>query len=106
MVAGLSLVVLAARELFKARTTVRPDRGATALITNGPFRISRNPIYLGFALLQVGIALCLNNLWILLLLGINVVLLNRLVIAREERYLKAAFGKVYHDYSSRVRRWI
>lgn len=106
VVAGLSLVVLAVRELFKARTTVRPDRGATALITNGPFRISRNPIYLSFALLQVGIALCLNNLWILLLLGINVVLLNRLVIAREERYLKAAFGKVYHDYSSRVRRWI
>lgn len=106
VVAGLSLVVLAARELFKARTTVRPDRGATALITNGPFRISRNPIYLGFALLQVGIALCSNNLWILLLLGINVVLLNRLVIAREERYLEAAFGKVYRDYSSRVRRWI
>lgn len=103
---GLLLVVLTVRELFKARTTIRPDRGATTLLTAGPFRISRNPIYLGFAMLQAGIALSLDNMWILLLVGVDVLLLNRLVIAREEAYLLATFGQSYRDYCGRVRRWI
>lgn len=104
--AGLLLVVLTARELFKARTTIRPDRGATSLIKAGPFRISRNPIYLGFAMLQVGVGLTLDNAWILLLVGVDILLLNRFVIVREERYLEATFGPAYRDYCSRVRRWI
>jgi protein-S-isoprenylcysteine O-methyltransferase Ste14 len=89
-----------------ARTTVIPNRPASALVTNGPYRISRNPMYLALAFGYAGLALLLNTWWPLLFLPLAVIAIDRLVIAREERYLASAFPQEYDAYRSRVRRWL
>jgi len=92
--------------MHRAGTNVRPDRPSTALVTEGPFRFTRNPLYVGLTLMYAGIALLIPALWPLLLL-IPVLLVMRWgVIAREERYLERKFGEPYRTYLGRVRRWI
>jgi len=78
----------------------------TALVTEGPFRYSRNPIYLALTLLYVGVALLINALWILLLVVPAVLVLRYGVIAREEAYLTRKFGEAYRQYMAQVRRWL
>lgn len=93
------------RAFHRAHTTVRPDRAASTLMTQGPFRFTRNPLYLSLALLQAGLALLANALWPALML-LPVLLVIRLhVIAREERHLLGRFGAEYQAYCSTVRRW-
>ncbi len=87
-------------------TTANPAGGSTALALAGPYRYSRNPMYLGLVMLTVGIGLVANTLWPLLLLPILVVALRRKVIDHEERYLTAKFGEPYRAYMARVRRWL
>jgi len=106
LLAGLVLMLLTMREIFKVHSTIRPDKAASALVTRGPFRLSRNPIYLGMCLIQISIALSLNSFWILLMLVPSIEVLNKKVIVREERYLESAFGEAYREYCTRVRRWI
>jgi protein-S-isoprenylcysteine O-methyltransferase Ste14 len=77
----------------------------TALVTVGPFRYSRNPIYMALTLLDVGVALLINALWILLLVIPAVLVLRYGVIAREEAYLTRKFGDAYRQYTTQVRRW-
>ncbi len=89
-----------------AKTPVIPVRPTTALVLVGPFRFTRNPMYLGFLLASAGIALMSNALWPLLMTPVTVLVINQVVIAREERYLTAKFGDAYTAYKSRVRRWI
>ena len=106
MLAGLGLGFWAVVVMMRAGTNPRPDRPDAALVTDGPFRFSRNPIYLGFVLLAAGLALRWGDLWGWLAVLASQQVLDRLVIAREEPYLAARFGAGYEAYRARVRRWI
>jgi protein-S-isoprenylcysteine O-methyltransferase Ste14 len=92
---------------LKASTTILPaGRPTTSIVEGGPYRFTRNPMYLAMGLAYAGLALLLNNLWALALLPFVLLVIDRFVIRREERYLSAAFGDAYQSYCSRVRRWI
>jgi protein-S-isoprenylcysteine O-methyltransferase Ste14 len=112
-VAGWCLVaaslLLAASAVFlfrRAGTTPNPTRPTTALVVHGPYRFTRNPMYVGFAILYLGSTLLLNSVWPLVLFPVMITLLDKLVIAREEGYLAAKFGDEYRAYKARVRRWL
>ena len=102
----LLLSGLCIREYQKAGTEVRADRPDTALITSGPYRYTRNPLYLCLTLVQFGVAMYLNNAWILGLTVASVIAISGYAIRREERYLEQLFGQDYRDYRQRVRRWL
>ena len=106
VVVALVLFVFSIREFRRARTSVRPDRPTTAIIQSGPYRLSRNPIYLAMTLLHLGGAVWVNSLWLLITLAFALGVMSAGVIAREERYLERKFGEAYRDYRARVRRWI
>lgn len=103
---GLALDAWAFATLRSARTTVLPWRGADALVTAGPYRFTRNPVYVGYALEHAGVALLLGSLGALLLLPLFLLVMGRLVVAREEEHLEARFGESYQAYRRRVRRWL
>lgn len=90
----------------RKHTAVMPYRATTAIIRSGPFRITRNPIYLALTLGYIGIALMMNSTWPLLLLPLVLLVVHRGVILREERYLEQKFGDEYNSYKMSVRRWI
>jgi len=83
-----------------------PRKPSPELILGGPFRWSRNPIYVGMALLQAGIGVAAGNAWLLLLLAPLMLILQRNVIEREEEYLGHKFGDAYAAYRASVRRWL
>jgi protein-S-isoprenylcysteine O-methyltransferase Ste14 len=87
-------------------TTPDPNGVASALLTSGPFRWTRNPLYLGLAALLAGLGVLLDSAWLLGLSPLLVLLLDRLVITREEARLRAQFGEDYERYARRVRRWL
>ncbi len=96
-----------ARVLFLRRgTSVIPFRAASALVEEGPFQISRNPIYVGFIAMYIGGSLVRRSAWPLLLLPGVVIAMQQTVINREEAYLERRFGEEYLTYKSRVRRWL
>ena len=103
---SLPLALLTFRVLSRAHTPVDPLKPTTALVTAGPFRYSRNPIYVALTLLYVGVALLINALWMLLLVVPAVLVLRYGVIAREEAYLTQKFGDAYRQYTTQVRRWL
>lgn len=105
-VAGAALMAAAARTFRSRGTTILPHRPVAALVTSGPFRLTRNPMYVGLATVYAGVALLVGTWWPLLLLPLVLVAVDRLVIAREEPYLSRAFGAEYAAYRGRVRRWI
>jgi protein-S-isoprenylcysteine O-methyltransferase Ste14 len=90
----------------RAGTHPEPWKPVTALVVTGPYRFSRNPMYLGFTLFYLGISLWVNSLWPLLLLPVVLVVMRLGVIAREETYLERRFGDEYRSYRARVRRWL
>jgi protein-S-isoprenylcysteine O-methyltransferase Ste14 len=92
--------------LRHAGTSANPYRPSAALTIAGPFRFSRNPIYLAMTGLYFGASLLVNSVWPLLLLAPLLVVMRWGVILREERYLSAKFGEVYTAYKSGVRRWL
>jgi protein-S-isoprenylcysteine O-methyltransferase Ste14 len=104
---GLLLMIAAVLALSAARTTVNPLRPSRAskLVTRGIFRVSRNPIYLGDALVLAALALWLGNAANFVLLALFVAYIDRLQILPEERALTTLFGPAYLDYCARVRRW-
>jgi len=103
---GLSIIALSFREFARARTSVRPDRRANALIRTGPFAYSRNPLYVAMALLILGIGVWANSIWIWVMVAPLVLVMNTAVIIREERHLERRFGREYIDYKKSVRRWL
>lgn len=92
--------------LHRAGTSQNPRRPTRALVVSGPYRISRNPLYLSLLCLYVGIGLLANSLWLFLLAVPLVAVLRLGVIGPEERYLERKFGDEYRRYRSRVRRWL
>ena len=103
---GLALVVWFARTMQGADTTLRTDKPVSSLVQNGPFRYSRNPGYLSLAMLYAGIAILRNALWAILFLPLLLLVTQRELIEREERYLERTFGEEYLAYKRRVRRWV
>jgi len=106
IVGGLALIGGAIRMFLRAQTTVIPHHRVSALVTDGPLRFSRNPMYTGFALITVGAALAIGTWWPLATLIPVIVIIRLWVIGPEERYLAQVFGEDYAAYRARVRRWL
>ena len=103
---GIGLDLWTILTLRKAGTTMMPNAGAKALLTNGPYRFSRNPIYLGNTLAMAGFALAVRWGWLLLLVPVTVTAVSWLAISREEAHLDRRFGEDWRDYAKKVRRWL
>jgi protein-S-isoprenylcysteine O-methyltransferase Ste14 len=113
MVIGSSALLLAAVlaawgiwVMKRHGTAIEPGRIPTRLVTTGPFRFTRNPLYLALLLVFTGLAIMTNSMWLALGVGGLLLLLDRLVVAREEGVLTRAFGAEFSAYLARVRRWV
>lgn len=102
---GFLLAFTCIRFFRLAGTTADPYSSTDAISSSGPYRFSRNPMYLSLCLVQSGTGLWLNSLWILLMILPALIVLHYGVISREERYLEKKFGNEYLQYKNRVRRW-
>jgi protein-S-isoprenylcysteine O-methyltransferase Ste14 len=103
---GVLLAVWARRVMEQAGTNVNPTLPTTALVAAGPFRFSRNPLYVALTLVYVALALLANALWVLVLIVPVLFVTHYGVVRSEERYLEAKFGDAYRAYRSRVRRYL
>jgi protein-S-isoprenylcysteine O-methyltransferase Ste14 len=103
---ALALFAWAIVTMTQAGTNVPTNRPATTIVESGPYRFTRNPIYLGMVLGLFGLAVAFNNSWLLIMLVPFALVIRFGVVAREEAYLERKFGHVYLDYRSRVRRWL
>jgi protein-S-isoprenylcysteine O-methyltransferase Ste14 len=104
--AGIVLLIWSAATLRRHGTTVLPDQAATALVTDGPFRFRRNPIYIADALILLGVAELTQNIWFAVMVVPFIALVHWLAVLPEERHLEARFGETYLAYKARTRRWI
>jgi protein-S-isoprenylcysteine O-methyltransferase Ste14 len=107
-VAGIAIALSGVWAFRRAKTTVDPrvPDQASSLVTGGIYRYSRNPMYLGFLLALLGWAIYLTNPFSLLMLPVFVLVMNRLQIVPEERFMLAKFGTEFDNYKASVRRWI
>lgn len=103
---GIAIALWAVRTMVRAKTPVDPSRSPTHLVRQGPFRWSRNPIYLSMTAASLGVALALNNGWMVLWMIPVLVTMRYGVILREEQFLSDKFGTPYHEYLRQVRRWL
>ncbi len=103
---AVGLIAWTATVMFRSGTTPNPTRPTTMLVTHGPFRFTRNPMYLAWEFICVGVGLAANALWPIVAAVPAIFLTRRLVIDKEERYLDRKFGAEYQDYKARVRRWV
>lgn len=106
IVAGMLVLLWALLTFARARTAIFPSRPARTIVATGPYRFSRNPMYVGLSAIYIGLALLMSRAWPLLLLPLVLLALYALVIRREEHYLGHAFAEEYGAYRSRVRRWL
>jgi protein-S-isoprenylcysteine O-methyltransferase Ste14 len=110
--AGVGIVLLllldtrAMLSFRRHRTPFNPARAAERLVTDGPYRFTRNPMYLGMACAYAGAAVAAEALWSLALLAPVLLIVDRLIIPKEEAHLTASFGEDYRRYRARVRRWL
>jgi len=103
---GFLLGIGALVEFRKARTTLDPHASARQLVTSGIYRFTRNPSYLGFLLMVIGLPLTSGLYWGIVMVPFYMIMMTRLVIEREEAYLGKKFKDAYGSYKSRVRRWL
>jgi len=103
---ALALGVWAIVTITGAGSNVPTNRPTTAIVESGPYRFTRNPIYLGMMLVLIGLAIAFDNLWLLLMLVPFALVIRYGVVAREEAYLERKFGDAYRGYRARVRRWL
>ena len=103
---GIVLAVWGTATFRSAKTAILPFHPASQLVTGGPYRFTRNPMYSGMTLVHVGVSALLNSAWPLILLPVVLLVVRLRVIAREESYLEGAFGAEYDAFRSRVRRWL
>lgn len=106
MAPGLLLLMWAMRSFSRADTAIIPYDTTTTIVPTGPYRFSRNPMYISMAVVQVGFALMFATAWVLVMLVPALAVIRYGVIAREERYLERKFGESYLQYKKRVRRWV
>ena len=106
IVLGFLLGVAALIAFRRARSAMDPRSSVVHLISSGVYRFTRNPVYLGFLLILIGISLNTGSYWGILLAPLLVILFKRLVIGPEEEYLASRFGEEFKSYRSKVRRWI
>jgi protein-S-isoprenylcysteine O-methyltransferase Ste14 len=106
MVMGALLAASAVRIFVKTGTNLRPDRPSNALAIVGPYRFTRNPMYLSLTIIYVGVAVFMQSLWSVLLLPLLLFFIQRKIISREEAYLDRRFGADYTRYRNQVRRWL
>ena len=103
---GLGLGAWGFLTFLRARTAILPHHPASRLVYAGPYKFTRNPMYVGLTGVYLGVSTLIDSLWPLLLLPVVLGALYRFVIRREERYLAAEFGVAYNDYRRKVRRWL
>ena len=103
---GFILGVLAIIEFRRARTTADPKSPTQKIVTSGIYRYTRNPIYLGFVLILIGLPLNMGIYWGIILVWPLITFMNNMVIKHEEAYLENKFKEQYTDYKSQVRRWL
>ena len=103
---AVTLFVLSLREFRAAGTSVRGTERTTTIVRTGPYRLSRNPIYVSFVLLVLGLSVWLDDLWLVVTLVPAVTLIATVVIPREERFLERNFRDQYSSYTAAVRRWL
>jgi protein-S-isoprenylcysteine O-methyltransferase Ste14 len=106
LAAGLLLMFWSILTFWRARAAVMPVRPARQLVTWGPYRFTRNPMYVGLTFGYFGLALLVNWAWPIVLLPVVLIAMNSAVIEREERYLTAAFPEAYAQYCQKTRRWL
>ncbi len=106
IVVSVAIAVWGRQQFVKGGTPLRVEESSTAILSTGPFRFSRNPLYLSMSMLQVGIGLALGFAWIVVMVVPAVLVIRFAVIAREERYLERKFGEEYLNYKNSVRRWL
>jgi len=105
-VVALVLFAWAIVTIIRAGSNVPGNRPTTTIVAGGPYRFTRNPIYLGMFLGLIGLAIAFDSLWLLLMLVPFALVIRYAVVAREEAYLERKFGDVYRGYCARVRRWL
>jgi protein-S-isoprenylcysteine O-methyltransferase Ste14 len=106
VVVSLLLFAYSVQRFRAAGTPVPARKPTTAIVRTGPYRFSRNPIYLAFSLLQLGIAVWVSSWWLIATLAAAIAIIHYVVVPREEQYLEARFGAAYRDYKASVRRWL
>lgn len=103
---GFTVIAQVFRRFRRAGTNIEPYKPTTALVTDGFFRYSRNPVYVAMTGVAVGIGILADNVWVLPMLVPTLLVMRTGVIAREERYLEGKFGDDYRRYKTIVRRWL
>lgn len=103
---SLALILWAAQQFRRARTAIIPFRPVSALVVTGPFKYTRNPMYLGMAGFLLGAAVYLGTVTPFIVLPAFVALIQERFILAEEAMLEEAFGAAYLDYKTRTRRWL
>ncbi|HEX3624584.1 MAG TPA: isoprenylcysteine carboxylmethyltransferase family protein [Verrucomicrobiae bacterium] len=103
---GTALGLWGVHTFHRAGTYVRPNRPVTALVTNGPFRYSRNPLYVAMTVIYLGMTLSTGSWWPLAALLPALAMVHWRIILREEQFLENRFGESYRSYKTRVRRWV
>ncbi len=103
---GIAMIVAARRAMLAAETNINPFKPTTAIVSSGPFRFTRNPLYVSMTLIYLGLTLVVNTWWTFLLLGPVLLIIHFGVVKREERYLEGKFGESYRAYRLRVRRYL
>jgi len=106
LVLGVGIAAWGRRTMQAAGTNVNPALPTTAIVASGPFRFSRNPLYLALTLLYLGLTLAFNTWWGIVVLIPVLIIMHRGVVLREERYLEQKFGETYRHYRSKVRRYL
>jgi protein-S-isoprenylcysteine O-methyltransferase Ste14 len=103
---GAGIAIWGRRTMEAAGTNVNPARPAKTIVSSGPFRFSRNPLYLSLTTIYLGLTLAVNTRWGFVVLIPLLVVMHRSVVLREERYLDRKFGDSYRQYRSNVRRYL
>ncbi|HUA37833.1 MAG TPA: isoprenylcysteine carboxylmethyltransferase family protein [Candidatus Sulfopaludibacter sp.] len=104
--AGITVGIWGGTTMRRAGTNARPGRPVTALVTGGPFRFSRNPLYLSLTALYLGVTLLFDAIWPLATLLPALAVVHWRIVLREEQFLESRFGDAYRAYKARVHRWL
>lgn len=106
LISALFFLVSSLRQFFRTNNTVILIKPATSLQTTGIYAITRNPMYVGLAIVYLGITCFIGNWWNIIFFPLLILIVQEYVIKREEKYLEAEFGKQYNEYKNKVRRWL